>query len=121
MVRLEPELVVDVVNCVPKEKLQAVCSAPTEALVAVLSTVDMNRFRLTLIPLLQEPLEFIRGKVVPLISSMEHPERLGHMMNHAELRVLLWIVRGVQISKLKELMRVLEPTDLESGTISSWP
>lgn len=84
-------------------------------LVAVLSTANMDRLRETLVPLLQEPEEVLTGKLVPLISSCDHPEHLGLIINHAEIRVLLWIIRDVELSHLLNLMKVLEPTDLQAG------
>mmetsp|Transcript_122559 Transcript_122559/g.357896 ORF Transcript_122559/g.357896 Transcript_122559/m.357896 type:complete len:392 (-) Transcript_122559:304-1479(-) len=113
--RLEPRHAVEIVNAVPADKLAAALEAPPEALIAVIAAVDPERFREALIPLMQEPTSVISGTFVPLLARISHPDRLGAIVNQAASRVLLWIVRGLEVARLAALLDLFEPVDLAPG------
>lgn len=112
---LEARHIVSVLNAVPLSKLAIVVGgAPPDAITAVISAVEPNRLDEALVPLLQEPETLLRDTLVPLLRcNLQH---LGSIVNKAETRMLLWLLRGVDSEHLISLVTVLEPSDVEVGS-----
>jgi len=102
-----------VLNNVSANRLVIVLAAPTESITAFVDAVDAARRPHVIIALLQEPPSLVKDTLLPLLQQCQHPERLGAAANSVDVRVLVWMLRGVDARRLAAVVDALSYVDLE--------
>lgn len=112
---LQINTILQVVERTSAGKLKIVLGAQEDALTLLMSAVEPDNgvAVLSLTTVLNEPDSLLQDTLVPLVNSVNHPERLGQLVSLVEADVLLWLLRGVGAQNLTAILNALSDEDIQ--------
>ncbi|CAE7604731.1 DHRS13 [Symbiodinium natans] len=97
---LDTGAMLEVLNGALPGRLVIVLQAPPEALATIIADVGPGRIGAVVVPLLQEPEDLLRDRLVPLLRMVERPAHMAKIVDQVDASVLIALLRGVRAEAL---------------------